>query len=99
MFKVLTFVWLVYTTLYVIGCHQDKILRANSIQPKYDTCAIVATQLKDSSAFFKAQNDSLRSKLFVANFKLSKVKFYVGLVNKKPDQIKFLKGWINRAIQ
>lgn len=33
------------------------------------------------------------------NFKLNRVRFYVKLVDKKPSQQKYLKGWIKRVIK
>lgn len=47
----------------------------------------------------KKENDSLRSKLFLANYKVEKVRFYLNLTIKNPSQTKFLKGWVKRAIQ
>jgi hypothetical protein len=42
--------------------------------------------------------DSLRTKLFIANYKLERVKYYLNITIKDPSQTKFLKGWIKRAI-
>jgi len=36
---------------------------------------------------------------FIAKFKIEKVKFYVKIVDNKPNQIKYLKGWIKRALE
>ena len=36
--------------------------------------------------------------LFDAQFRLEKIKFYAALCTKKPDQKKFLLGWINRTL-
>ena len=33
------------------------------------------------------------------DYRLNRVRFYVKLVDKKPSQAKFLRGWIKRAIQ
>jgi hypothetical protein len=43
--------------------------------------------------------DSLKVKLFVAEYKLQRVNYYINIVNKNPSQVKYLKGWIKRAIQ
>jgi len=37
--------------------------------------------------------------LFVLRFKIKKIEFYISIVDRKPDQIRFLKGWINRALK
>jgi hypothetical protein len=47
----------------------------------------------------KHVTDSLTRKLFVAEYKLQRVKYYLNIAIKNPSQTKFLKGWIKRAIQ
>lgn len=42
--------------------------------------------------------DSLKTAIFLANYKIEKVRFYLNICLKKPSQDKFLKGWIRRAI-
>lgn len=44
-------------------------------------------------------NDSLNAKLFVANYKLERVRYYCNVVDKKPTNIKYLKGWIRRVLE
>jgi hypothetical protein len=53
----------------------------------------------DSVQYYKHKSDSLSVQLFLANYKVEKVKFYLNLVQKKPSQAKFLKGWIIRAVK
>jgi hypothetical protein len=43
--------------------------------------------------------DSLKTALMVAKYKIERVKYYVRIVDRNASQIKFLKGWINRAVQ
>jgi hypothetical protein len=43
--------------------------------------------------------DSLKTALMVANYKLWRVRYYTGIVDRNPSQLKFYKGWINRAVQ
>ena len=43
--------------------------------------------------------DSIGEDLFVARYKLSRIKYYTNLVDKKPSQMKFYKGWINRVLK
>jgi len=47
----------------------------------------------------KREGDSLTMKLFLAQFKVARVQRYIGIVDHDPTQLKFLKGWIKRAIQ
>jgi hypothetical protein len=42
--------------------------------------------------------DSISRALFVANYKLQRVRYYVRICQRNPSQDKFLKGWVIRAI-
>lgn len=42
--------------------------------------------------------DSLGENLFIANYKLARIKYYTKIVDNKPAQIKFYKGWIKRTL-
>jgi hypothetical protein len=60
----------------------------------------------DSFEIYKAQCDSLKKtidslskKMFVSNYKLERVRYYLNITLRKPSQTKFLKGWIKRAIE
>lgn len=50
---------------------------------------------KDSLVYVK---DSLGEDLFIARYKLGRIKYYTDIVDKKPSQLKFYKGWINRVL-
>ena len=43
--------------------------------------------------------DSLKERLFVSDYKLQRVRYYLNIAIKNPSQTKFLKGWIRRAIE
>lgn len=43
--------------------------------------------------------DSLKERLFVSDYKLQRVRYYLNIAIKNPSQTKFLKGWIGRAIE
>jgi hypothetical protein len=43
--------------------------------------------------------DSLRNALYLANFRIERVRFYLNICLKNSSQDKFLKGWIGRAIK
>lgn len=47
----------------------------------------------------KAVIKTLNSKLFLANYKVERVRYYLKIAIKNPSQTKFLKSWIGRAIQ
>jgi len=42
--------------------------------------------------------DSLKTKLFLANYKVEQVKFYVKICERKPNQKIFLIGWLKRCL-
>lgn len=75
-------------SFYTVKLSSEKLLSAQDNQ-----C------LKDSILFFHKQNDSLRTRLFLVNYKVEKVKFYLNLCTKNSSQDKFLKGWIRRAVE
>lgn len=43
--------------------------------------------------------DSLQSRLFVAQYKIERVRYYLKICKRNPKQTKFLVSWINRAIE
>ena len=43
--------------------------------------------------------DSLRSKLFLANYRVERVRYYLKIAIRNPSQDKFLKSWISRAVK
>lgn len=53
----------------------------------------------DSCAYYKRKCDTLQHKYNMASFRLKQVQYYVNIVNKKPSQIKYLKGWVSRALR
>jgi len=86
----------------VFSCKEKPNLSLSTVNMV--THCVIDTIVKHDTVFLKSdslihQIDSLKSKLFLANYKVEKVKFYVKIVDRKPNQIKFLKGWINRAVQ
>lgn len=56
------------------------------------------TAARDSLKLMALQNDSLKADLFLSNFKVEKVRYYLNICLKNKTQDKFLKGWIRRAI-
>lgn len=56
--------------------------------------SLITEQMK-----IKKERDSLKTELFMAQFTVTRVKYYLDICLKNPSQDKFLKGWIKRAIQ
>lgn len=44
-------------------------------------------------------NVALNQELFVANYKLGRIKEYCNIVKRDNTQLKFLRGWINRVLE
>lgn len=42
--------------------------------------------------------DSLNKALFLSNYRISQAKYYLKICKRNPSQDKFLKGWMNRAL-
>lgn len=65
--------------------------------PKYiDTCIVKNIPIPNN---LKSINDSLTTQLFLAKYRIERVKYYLNICLKNPSQDKFLKGWIRRAVQ
>jgi hypothetical protein len=76
-----------------------------------DTVAVVVLNHPQDSVIFqpvarpakcdsiKKLSDSIAAKLFLAQYKLERVKYYLKICLRNPSQDKFLKGWIKRAIE
>lgn len=87
-----------------------RILELTSINTRYnDTICVLRSQLdsvrsvqiKDPLFILKAKNDTLKTHLFVSNYKVERVRYYLNICLKDQtgSQDKFLKGWIRRAIE
>lgn len=72
----------------------------NELQEELAKCNdynLLADSLNTVISFKTAESDSLKAELDVANFKLERIKYY-NQVAGKGNNIKFLRGWINRVI-
>lgn len=56
-------------------------------------------QLRDSIQFVKTGIDTLKTQLFISNYKVEKVKYYLKIVNRDRTQEVFLRGWVTRAVE
>ena len=76
----------------VLKCPDPIVIRDTVFAPKQ----IIDTKKYDSLiGVIKKKNDSL----FIERYRLERVKYYNGIVQRNPIQIKFLVGWINRAVK
>lgn len=53
----------------------------------------------DSLIKLRIQLDSTKQVLFLSNYKIEKVRYYLNITLRNSSQDKFLKGWIRRALQ
>lgn len=61
-----------------------------------DTVTIIDTvHIPCDSSYIHALQDSL----FVARYKIERVKYYLDIADRSPSQRKFLRGWIRRAVR
>lgn len=99
---------LLMITLAITACNQTPVEKEIIYVPVKDTISDEANIIKiinlerelqitkDSLNYLR---DSLGEDLFVAKYKLSRIKYYTDIVDKKPSQLKYYKGWIKRALK
>lgn len=54
------------------------------------------SQIRDS---LNLVNSNLRESLFVSNYKLARVEYYIKVVDNKSSNLKYLKGWLKRVLK
>ncbi len=72
------------------GWEQPKVITDTVFITKTDTVRIPC-----DSSYIHALQDSL----FVARYKIERVKYYLNIADRSPSQRKFLRGWIRRAVR
>lgn len=73
----------------------DSIACLNNIISAKDSAYI---QSLNSLHNCDSANTALRSELFVANYKLGRIKEYCNIVKRNNSQLQFLRGWIVRVL-
>jgi hypothetical protein len=71
----------------------------DSVIHRADSFAIAYQHLAAANDTLKHFNDSLRTALFRANYKLIRTQYYVNICIKRPVNDKYLKGWIRALFQ
>jgi len=61
-------------------------------QYQYDSLLNVCNQQKKAL-------DSIRPRLFIANYTLSRIRYHVDIVGRKPSSLKYLRGWVLRDLK
>lgn len=100
-------VLLIFISYFIIGCNNQVPIEKIVYIPVKDTvneqeniAKIIRLEYdialyKDSLNYIR---DSLGQDLFIANYKLAKIKEYNKLAA-KGNNIKYLRGWINRTLE
>lgn len=77
----------------------------HTVITKIDTVTVTQTVYKTlprDTVYIHSQSkltDSLQTQLFISNYKLERVKYYLKICLRNPSKDKWLKGWIKRAVQ
>lgn len=56
-------------------------------------------ELRDSLKMLKSGVDTIKTQLFLSNYKVERVKYYLNIVKRDKTQEVFLRGWVTRAIE
>lgn len=68
------------------------------MRTKSSADSIKLEKIKSIKDSLQAENDSLAAELFVAKYKLERIKYYNSIA-KKGNNLKYLRGWINRVFE
>jgi hypothetical protein len=92
---------LLFITAIFICCNNREPKIVSIAAPAAGTALLIRANNEDTCHTDSLNHviDSLRRKLFVSDYKIQRVKYYLGIAIKNPSQTKYLKGWIKRAIQ
>lgn len=63
------------------------------------TCLLQLQQMQLQLTRLQASKDSIGRLLFLSNYKVEKVRYYLNITLRDRSQDKFLKGWVRRAIE
>ena len=96
---------LIFAFAFIFACNSNasKELSAQKLAiTKTDTVYIPRTDtiyLKCSDDSLKDVISKLRGDLFLSNYKIERVRYYLKICIRRPGQTKFLVSWVNRAIK
>lgn len=98
-------VCVVTTFGFVLSCTSKVVQPVTTIQyvQVVDSSKIIELEnvlqlTRDSLNVYK--NDTIMSEdEFILRFKLERIRYYTNIVDRKPNQIKFYKGWIKRVLE
>lgn len=86
----------------LIGCNNTPVEKIVYIPIEDSTSIseniIIREQLRLTRDSLNFVRDSLGEDLFIAKYKLGRIKYYTDIVDNNASQIKFYKGWIRRVL-
>ena len=90
-------IFLAVSLMVLVSCTSGKAPLKKMVA---DTCIQNDTTIQQKAINDSTKHliDSLRTKLFLANYKVEQIKFYVKLCDKKKSQKVFLLGWLHRVL-
>lgn len=86
-------------SIILMACANNEAVKSYGIPDTGNIATAYPVVLTQVDTACNRENDSLRTALFQAQFKVNKVRYYLKICLRNPSQDKFLKGWIKRAIQ
>ena len=90
-----------FSTLFLIAIVIEQHQKIQTLKERIEIKPQVLYITKVDSVFvnkLQTQNDSLKVELFVAKYKLARIKEYNEL-GQKGNNFRYLPGWINRALE
>lgn len=90
---------LIFCSIFIVSCSPKVKTRVEVRDSIVYKLAPVSDSLLNECVRLNRQVDSLQTELFLSQFRINRVEHYVGIVDHNPSQLKFLRGWIKRAIQ
>ena len=102
---IVSIVIIILCSSLIINCNNTDYKSYNAIvKEQQDSIASLTKELTkvklelESAKLALIDKDSLRTKLFVANYKLERIKQYDSIVIRNSNQAKFFRGWVRRVI-
>lgn len=88
----------------LISCKQSAPIKEIVYVPVTDSICVDSLvyykeMLKQTQDSLNAVRDTTAEDLFIARYKLGRIKYYTNIVDNKSSQIKFYKGWIKRVLR
>lgn len=88
----------------LISCKQSAPIKEIVYVPIIDSTCVDSLvyykeMLKQTQDSLNAVRDTTAEDLFIARYKLGRIKYYTNIVDNKSSQMKFYKGWIKRVLR